>query len=47
VPAALDGSAGLTRAPVPAHQAELTTDLQALVAIRRRVLRSPLQRRTP
>ena len=27
-PAGLDGSAGLNRAPVPAHQAELNTDLQ-------------------
>ncbi|KVD85831.1 integrase [Burkholderia ubonensis] len=32
VPAALDGSAGLNRAPVPAHQAELATDLQAVHA---------------
>lgn len=32
VPAALDGSAGLNRAPVPAHQAELNTDLQAVHA---------------
>ncbi len=32
VPAALDGSAGLNRAPVPAHQAELNTDLQAIHA---------------
>lgn len=32
VPAALDGSAGLNRAPVPAHQAELNTDLQAIRA---------------
>ncbi len=30
VPAELDGSAGLNRAPVPAHQAELNTDLQAV-----------------
>lgn len=37
VPAGLDGSAGLNRAPVPAHQAELNTDLQpvhAWIAIR-------------
>nr|WP_254225559.1 hypothetical protein [Burkholderia glumae] len=32
VPAALDGSAGLNRAPVPAHQAEMNTDLQAVNA---------------
>ncbi|WP_244114572.1 phage integrase family protein [Burkholderia gladioli] len=32
VPAELDGSAGLNRAPVPAHQAELNTDLQARAA---------------
>ncbi|WP_232427477.1 phage integrase family protein [Burkholderia ubonensis] len=32
VPAALDGSAGLNRAPVPAHKAELATDLQAVHA---------------
>nr|WP_186183709.1 phage integrase family protein [Burkholderia gladioli] len=32
VPAELDGSAGLNRAPVPAHQAELNTDLQAVRA---------------
>lgn len=32
VPAALDGSTGLNRAPVPAHQAELNTDLQAVHA---------------
>ena len=32
VPAALDGSAGLNRAPVPAHQAEPATDLQAVHA---------------
>ncbi|CAG9243164.1 Integrase [Burkholderia diffusa] len=32
VPAGLDGSAGLNRAPVPAHQAELNTDLQAVHA---------------
>ncbi|WP_419761809.1 MULTISPECIES: phage integrase family protein [Burkholderia cepacia complex] len=32
VPAGLDGSAGLNRAPVPAHQAELGTDLQAVHA---------------
>ncbi|OJA84428.1 phage integrase family protein [Burkholderia ubonensis] len=32
VPAALDGSAGLNRAPVPAHQTELATDLQAVHA---------------
>ncbi|MGZ0003051.1 tyrosine-type recombinase/integrase [Burkholderia gladioli] len=30
--AELDGSAGLNRAPVPAHQAELNTDLQAVRA---------------
>ncbi|RXV64124.1 integrase [Burkholderia stabilis] len=32
VPAGLDGSTGLNRAPVPAHQAELNTDLQAVHA---------------
>ncbi|WP_244103190.1 phage integrase family protein [Burkholderia gladioli] len=32
VPAELDGSVGLNRAPVPAHQAELNTDLQAVRA---------------
>ncbi|WP_279609635.1 phage integrase family protein [Burkholderia gladioli] len=32
VPAALDGSAGLNRAPVPARQAEMNTDLQAVNA---------------
>ncbi|WP_279608274.1 phage integrase family protein [Burkholderia gladioli] len=32
VPAELDGSTGLNRAPVPAHQAELNTDLQAVRA---------------
>jgi len=32
VPAGLDGSAGLNRAPVPAHQAELNTDLDAVHA---------------
>ncbi|WP_244127888.1 hypothetical protein [Burkholderia gladioli] len=32
VPAALDGSAGLNRAPVPAHQVEMNTDLQAVNA---------------
>lgn len=32
VPAALDGSTGLNRAPLPAHQAELHTDLQAVHA---------------
>ncbi|MGN4225804.1 hypothetical protein ACS0Y6_38520, partial [Burkholderia gladioli] len=32
VPAELDGSAGLNRTPVPAHQAELNTDLQAVRA---------------
>ncbi|WP_230955346.1 phage integrase family protein [Burkholderia vietnamiensis] len=32
VPAALDGSAGLNRAPVPAHQAELNIDLKAVHA---------------
>ncbi|WP_333997578.1 hypothetical protein [Burkholderia gladioli] len=32
VPAELDGSAGLNRVPVPAHQAELNTDLQAVRA---------------
>ncbi|WP_341774241.1 phage integrase family protein [Burkholderia gladioli] len=32
VPATLDGSAGLNRAPVPAHQAEMNTDLQAVNA---------------
>ncbi|MGY4837947.1 phage integrase family protein [Burkholderia pyrrocinia] len=32
VPPGLDGSAGLNRAPVPAHQAELNTDLQAVHA---------------
>ncbi|WP_058034884.1 site-specific integrase [Burkholderia pseudomallei] len=32
VPAALDGSTGLNRAPLPAHQAELNTDLQAVHA---------------
>lgn len=32
MPAELDGSAGLNRAPVPAHQAELNTDLQAVRA---------------
>ncbi|KVG57275.1 hypothetical protein WJ33_04245 [Burkholderia ubonensis] len=32
VPAGLDGSAGPNRAPVPAHQAELNTDLQAVHA---------------
>ncbi|WP_269135338.1 phage integrase family protein [Burkholderia territorii] len=31
--AALDGSAGLSRAPVPAHQAELNPDLQAVHAV--------------
>lgn len=30
VPAALDGSARLNRAPVPAYQTELATDLQAV-----------------
>ncbi|MDN7728259.1 phage integrase family protein [Burkholderia gladioli] len=32
VPAEFDGSTGLNRAPVPAHQAELNTDLQAVRA---------------
>ncbi|WP_305888016.1 hypothetical protein [Burkholderia ubonensis] len=32
VPAALDGLAGLNRAPVPGHRAELATDLQAVHA---------------
>ncbi|WP_423383534.1 phage integrase family protein [Burkholderia sp. LMG 32019] len=32
VPATLDGSAGLNRAQVPVHQAELNTDLQAVHA---------------
>ncbi|HGL4257914.1 phage integrase family protein [Burkholderia multivorans] len=46
VPAALDGSAGLNRAPVPAHQAELNTDLQAVHAwIATRGARSDATRR--
>ncbi|WP_290440061.1 phage integrase family protein [Burkholderia cenocepacia] len=46
VPAALDGSAGLNRAPVPAHQAELNTDLQAVNAwIATRGARSEATRR--
>ncbi|MCA7912119.1 MULTISPECIES: phage integrase family protein [Burkholderia] len=46
VPAALDGSAGLNRAPVPAHQAELNTDLQAVHAwIATRGARSEATRR--
>ncbi|WP_431229157.1 phage integrase family protein [Burkholderia contaminans] len=46
VPAALDGSAGLNRAPVPAHQAELNTDLQAVHAwIETRGARSEATRR--
>ncbi|RQS03211.1 integrase [Burkholderia sp. Bp9002] len=46
VPAALDGSAGLNRAPVPAHQAELATDLQAVHAwIATRGARSEATRR--
>nr|WP_249192495.1 phage integrase family protein [Burkholderia cenocepacia] len=46
VPAALDGSAGLNRAPVPAHQAELNTDLQAIHAwIATRGARSEATRR--
>lgn len=46
VPAALDGSAGLNRAPVPAHQAELATDLQAVNAwIATRGARSDATRR--
>lgn len=46
VPAALDGSAGLNRAPVPAHQAELSTDLQAVHAwIATRGARSEATRR--
>lgn len=46
VPAALDGSAGLNRAPVPAHQAELATDLQAVHAwIETRGARSEATRR--
>lgn len=46
VPAALDGSAGLNRAPVPAHQAELNTDLQAINAwIATRGARSEATRR--
>ena len=32
VPPALDGSVGLNRAPVPAHQAELNIDPQAVHA---------------
>ncbi|WP_116150253.1 phage integrase family protein [Paraburkholderia sp. BL27I4N3] len=32
VPAGLDGSTGLNRAPLPAHQAELDTDLRAIQA---------------
>lgn len=32
MPATLDGSAGLNRAPVPAHQAELNIDLKAVHA---------------
>ncbi|WP_396334107.1 phage integrase family protein [Burkholderia anthina] len=46
VPAALDGSAGLNRAPVPVHQAELNTDLQAVHAwIETRGARSEATRR--
>ncbi|MBN3506417.1 phage integrase family protein [Burkholderia cenocepacia] len=46
VPAGLDGSAGLNRAPVPAHQAELNTDLQAVRAwIETRGARSEATRR--
>ncbi|WP_268838532.1 phage integrase family protein [Burkholderia sp. WTPI3] len=46
VPTALDGSAGLNRAPVPAHQAELNTDLQAVHAwIATRGARSEATRR--
>ncbi|AWV05606.1 integrase (plasmid) [Burkholderia sp. JP2-270] len=46
VPAGLDGSAGLNRAPVPAHQAELNTDLQAVHAwIAARGARSEATRR--
>lgn len=46
VPAALDGSAGLNRAPVPAHQAELNTGLQAVHAwIATRGARSEATRR--
>ncbi|WP_175905992.1 phage integrase family protein [Burkholderia seminalis] len=46
VPAGLDGSAGLNRAPVPAHQAELNTDLQAVHAwIATRGARSEATRR--
>ncbi|KUZ97529.1 integrase [Burkholderia ubonensis] len=46
VPAGLDGSAGLNRAPVPAHQAELATDLQAVHAwIATRGARSDATRR--
>ncbi|RQT22119.1 integrase [Burkholderia contaminans] len=46
VPAALDGSAGLNRAPVPAHQAELNIDLQAVHAwIATRGARSEATRR--
>jgi site-specific recombinase XerD len=42
VPASLDGSAGLNRAPVPAHQAELANDKLAIEAwIRVRGARSP------
>ena len=46
VPTGLDGSAGLNRAPVPAHQAELNTDLQAVHAwIATRGARSEATRR--
>ncbi|WP_342613495.1 site-specific integrase [Burkholderia ambifaria] len=46
VPAGLDGSAGLNRAPVPTHQAELNTDLQAVHAwIATRGARSEATRR--
>ncbi|KUZ80153.1 phage integrase family protein [Burkholderia ubonensis] len=46
VPAGLDGSAGLNRAPVPAHQAELNTDLRAVHAwIATRGARSEATRR--